>query len=123
MSLAEALRRPEISYRDVAGDEGLAPELGERVEIALKYEGYIRRQGLAAERLARGDCVRIPPGFAFQACKGLSREASEKLAAIRPATLGQAGRIPGVTPADVAVLSVHLRRGKSEADLVPGARG
>ncbi|MBV8597039.1 MAG: tRNA uridine-5-carboxymethylaminomethyl(34) synthesis enzyme MnmG [Candidatus Eremiobacteraeota bacterium] len=117
VSLAEALRRPELSYADIAGDEGLPSELGERVEIALKYEGYIRRQGVAAERLAKGDHVAIPSSFPFGACKGLSREASEKLSAMRPATLGQAGRIPGVTPADVAVLSVHLRRRQSEADL------
>jgi tRNA uridine 5-carboxymethylaminomethyl modification enzyme len=109
-SLAEALKRPDVRYRDVCGNAEIAPELGERVETELKYEGYIRREAIAAERLGKADSVKIPVGFAFDRCPGLSREAREKLAARRPPTLGQAGRIPGVTPADMAVLSVYLRR-------------
>lgn len=120
-SLAEALRRPEISYNDIAGAGGLPSELGERVEIALKYEGYIRRQAVAAERLSKIDHVRIPPGFVFESCSGLSREARDKLVAMQPASLGQASRIPGVTPADIAILSVHLRRREKEQEAVlPG---
>ena len=119
--LADALRRPDISYEDVACGRELSPELGERVEIALKYEGYIRRQTVAAERLSRADNVRIPQGFAFATCTGLSREAREKLCVVQPSTLGQAGRIPGVTPADVAVLSVHLKRREQEQKVVSAA--
>jgi len=110
LTAAEALRRHDVCYQDVAGEGALAPELGERVEISLKYEGYIKRQTIAAERLGKADAVRIPAGFAFSDCKGLSREAREKLSARRPATLGQAGRIPGVTPSDVSVLWVLVRR-------------
>jgi tRNA uridine 5-carboxymethylaminomethyl modification enzyme len=116
-SLAEMLRRPDVSYADVAGDDGLTPDLGERVEIALKYEGYIRRQAAAAERLSKADSVRIPNGFLFDSCTGMSREAREKLSSMRPATLGQAGRIPGITPADIAVLSVYLRRREKEQEV------
>ncbi len=108
--LADALRRPDIGYQDMESGTGLPDELGERVEIELKYEGYIRRQAAAAERLGRADAVRIPAGFAYGTCGGLSREAREKLAATLPETLGQAGRIPGITPADLGVLAVHLRR-------------
>ena len=107
-SLAEALRRPEVRYQDVGcPDDG---GIGERVEIETKYEGYIRRQALAAERIAKADSVVIPEPFDFGRCPGLSREAREKLGARRPGTLGLASRIPGITPADVAVLSVYLRK-------------
>ena len=108
--LADALRRPEIGYKDIPPGDGVAADIGERVEVALKYEGYIRRQAIAAERLGKADCVRIPTDFVFGSCNGLSREAKEKLTARTPSTLGQASRIPGITPADLAVLSVHLRR-------------
>ncbi len=109
-SLADALRRPDVGYEAIASDEAIPLELGERVEIALKYEGYIRRQAMAAQKLGKADAIRIPGNFPFAECTGLSREAKEKLSVQRPSTLGQASRIPGITPADVAVLSVHLRR-------------
>jgi tRNA uridine 5-carboxymethylaminomethyl modification enzyme len=108
--LVEALRRPEVSYAEIAGESGVPCELGERVEIDLKYEGYIRRQSAAAERLGKADAVKIPSGFAYGRCNGLSREAREKFSAALPVTLGQASRIPGITPADVAVLAVHIHR-------------
>ncbi len=108
ITLAEALRRPEIGYADIAGD--IEDELGARLEIAIKYEGYIRRQVANVERMSKLDSVAIPDAFAFKHCRALSREAKEKFEAQRPRTLGQAGRIPGVTPADVAVLSVYIHR-------------
>jgi tRNA uridine 5-carboxymethylaminomethyl modification enzyme len=108
--LAEALRRPDVTYRDIAGANAIADELGERLEIDVKYEGYIRRQAMAVERLGKADAVKIPAHFSYLQCSGLSREAREKLTAMQPSTLGQAGRIPGVTPADMAVLSVYLQR-------------
>lgn len=108
MTRSEALRRPDISYADVSS--ALPRELGERVEIQLKYEGYIKRQQSAVEKLAKLDAVRIPPRFSFAECRALSREGREKLSQVRPTSLGQAGRIPGVTPADVAVLAVYIHR-------------
>jgi tRNA uridine 5-carboxymethylaminomethyl modification enzyme len=108
--LAEALRRPDVTYGDICGENGIGDELGERVEIDVKYEGYIRRQAQAVERLGKSEAVKIPVDFPYQACSGLSREAREKLTARRPTTLGLATRIPGVTAADVAILSVYLHR-------------
>jgi tRNA uridine 5-carboxymethylaminomethyl modification enzyme len=109
-TLAALLRRQDATYDRIAGDEALAAELGDRVTTAIRYEGYIKRQALALERIAKSEHMQIPADFAYAACRGLSREAREKLSAQRPRTLGQAGRIPGVTSADVAVLSVFLHR-------------
>ncbi|HME81969.1 MAG TPA: tRNA uridine-5-carboxymethylaminomethyl(34) synthesis enzyme MnmG [Candidatus Eremiobacteraceae bacterium] len=110
VTLAQLLRRQGTDYSAIAGERAIEPELGERVVIDLRYEGYIRRQALAVDRLAKAEHALIPADFDYGSCRGLSREAREKLAARQPQTLGQAGRIPGVTPADVAVLSVFLHR-------------
>jgi len=120
-TLAQLLRRQGTDYPAVAGAGRLEPELGERVVIQLRYEGYIKRQALQVERLAKAEHAPIPDDFDFAACRGLSREAREKLQARRPRTLGQAGRIPGVTPADVAVLSVFLYRRTGLETLAAGA--
>jgi tRNA uridine 5-carboxymethylaminomethyl modification enzyme len=117
--VAEALRRPDVRYQDVAGPFGISKELGERVETEIKYEGYIRRQAVAVERMGKADSVNIPVDFPYSNCLGLSREGREKLSARRPQTLGQAGRIPGVTPADIAVLSVYLHRELAEPAAAP----
>ena len=109
-TIADALRRPHVAYGDAVTSGGIDSVLGERVVIELRYEGYIQRQAVAVERLAKSEHVRIPADFDYAVCPGLSREAREKLAALSPETLGQAGRIPGVTPADVSVLSVMLHR-------------
>jgi tRNA uridine 5-carboxymethylaminomethyl modification enzyme len=109
-TIADALRHQDVRYSDVCGADGLPAELGERVTTEIRYESYIKRQHAAVERLAKSENVRVPAGFDFGGCSGLSREAKEKLSAIRPQTLGQAGRIPGVTPADVGVLAVYLHR-------------
>jgi tRNA uridine 5-carboxymethylaminomethyl modification enzyme len=108
--LADVLRRPDVGYADIACDVGFPADLGERVATRLKYEAYIRRQAAAIERLGKADLVRIPPGFDFALCPGLSREAREKLGMRRPPTIGHASRMQGVTPADVAILSVYVRR-------------
>jgi len=113
--LVEILRRPEVSYADVAANDAFPDELGDRVAICVKYEGYIARQAAAIERLARADDVKIPDGFDFQSCHGLSREAREKLSLRRPATLGQASRMQGITPSDIAVLFVYARREQAGA--------
>ena len=87
------------------------------LEIELKYEGYISRQQIAIDRLKRQDDKRIPAGMDFLAIRGLRVEARQKLTAIRPATLGQASRISGVTPADLALLAVWIERPQSSAPL------
>lgn len=112
---ADALRRPDVRYAQVAGDAGIANDLGERIGIELRYEGYIKRQVQAVERLAKAERVKIPAHFDYAGCRGLSREAAEKLGRLRPETIGQAGRIPGVTPADVGVLLVYLHRENAAA--------
>ena len=111
-SLADALRRPGIAFADVAGrfSPPLAPSVGERVAIEIKCAGYARRQHIAIERAARDENTVIPQDFAFSGVAALSREGREKLSRHRPASLGAAARIPGVTPADVAVLSLFLQR-------------
>ena len=112
------LRRPEMTF---AALEALDPALAERrtpdgvreqVEIEVKYEGYIARQSLEAERLRRTEARAIPEGLDYAAIRELSSEARDKLARLRPATLGQASRIAGVSPADLALLMVHIERAK-----------
>ncbi len=110
--LADLVRHP-------AGGYGLISQLdmaqlddndGEAVEVRLKYEGYLARQTKLLERVRSLEETRIDSGFWEQSLSGLSREAREKLAAVRPATIGQASRVAGVSPADVSVLLVHWRR-------------
>ncbi len=116
VSLLTLLRRPENHFGDVeAADTDLAvrhlPDaVREQVEIEAKYEGYIKRQKADIERFRRMEARRIPDEFDFEAMRELRGEAREKLATARPASLGQAARIAGVSPADVAVLMVHLER-------------
>ncbi len=117
--IADALRRPEVQYADVCGDSTAGDEIGERVTTQLKYEGYIRRQAAAVERLAKADGIRIPEAFNFGCCPGLSREAREKLSIQRPPSLGHASRIQGVTPADIAILAVYIRK---DAEAKPAGR-
>lgn len=89
---------------------GHGHELWEALEVDLKYAGYISRQNIAIDRLKRQDDKRIPSGLDFLSIRGLRVEAQHKLAAIQPETLGQAARISGVTPADLALLSVWMER-------------
>ena len=108
----ELLRRPEISYPLVAGIIGwgdeITPMLAERLETEIKYAGYIARQDRMIREVARHEKTLIPEDFEYAALTGLTLEAREKLARIRPRNLGQAGRIPGVSPSDVAQLSIAL---------------
>ena len=92
------------------GASGLSPQLAERVEIRVKYQGYIDRQRSEARRFAHQEALAIPPDLDYHGVVGLSVEVREKLSAARPLSLGQAARIPGVTPAALSVLLVHLRR-------------
>lgn len=114
LSLAELLRRPEISYQCLLPLDQERPELEEdlieRVEIELKYQGYIRRQREEAEKLRQMEDIRLPRDLDYGSVHGLTTEARQKLTAIRPQSLAQAGRISGVSPADVAMLLVHLKK-------------
>lgn len=113
VSLADLLRMPHISYADIAqyDREGAAnPEALGRAEIIIRYAGYIEKQNREIERFRRMEGEVIPSRFEYQALKGLKTEAREKLSHFRPVSLGQAGRIEGVTSGDVAVLAVALRR-------------
>ena len=111
---AELLRRPGVTYALVAQvigwGEGVTPMMAQRIETEIKYAGYIARQQRAIREVQRRETVAIPEGFDYSALQELTLEAREKLARIRPRNLGQAGRIPGVSPADEAVLSLALRQ-------------
>jgi tRNA uridine 5-carboxymethylaminomethyl modification enzyme len=110
-SLADALRRPALGFADVAKFvPDIDAQTGERVAIEIKYAGYVRRQQLAIEKAAKSENVPIPPEFAYAGITALSREAREKLSAQQPRTLGAASRIPGVTPSDIAILSLYVQR-------------
>jgi len=116
VSFEELLRRPEISIDAlVLLGEGLAdlePAVLEQLEIATKYEGYIQRQREQVSRFREMEEVRIPATTDFSQVEGISNEVREKLIEIKPGTLGQAGRIQGVTPAALAVLNIHLRKNR-----------
>ncbi|MBV8355833.1 MAG: tRNA uridine-5-carboxymethylaminomethyl(34) synthesis enzyme MnmG [Candidatus Eremiobacteraeota bacterium] len=111
-SLADALRRPEIEAVDLADafPAQATPGIRERATIEIKLAGYVRRQQLAVERAERAEGEPIPADFPFGELRALSREAREKLERHRPLTVGAAARIPGLRPADVAVLSVFVHR-------------
>lgn len=111
---AQALKRPEIkietfleSAPDLLRDQ-LSWEESKAVETSIKYEGYLKQQTNEIEKMRKAESRRIPPEFEYHAIPGLSREMIEKLSRIRPATIGQASRIPGVTPAALSILHIHL---------------
>jgi tRNA uridine 5-carboxymethylaminomethyl modification enzyme len=111
-TIADALRRPRLQLADVASsfDPPLDSEIGERVAIEIKTEGYVRRQELEIEKAERAERIAIPQDFDYASIAALSREAREKLSQQRPRTLGVAGRIPGVTPSDVAIVGLFVHR-------------
>jgi tRNA uridine 5-carboxymethylaminomethyl modification enzyme len=92
-------------------------ELWPLIETDFKYEGHLGRQRQQIERVGRQESRRIPDGLDFTAIRGLKKEAQIRFTEIRPATLGQAGRIPGITPADIAMLVVWLEKLEREARL------
>ena len=110
--LIDLLRRPQVGYDDLIpfdpAPPGLPPAVREQVEITVKYEGYIRRQEKQVEEFEKLERRRLPPDMDYSHIQGLRLEAREKLAALRPENLGQAGRISGVSPADIAALMVYL---------------
>jgi tRNA uridine 5-carboxymethylaminomethyl modification enzyme len=118
LSAGRALKQPEVRLEMLHDTKqiGLVIEPSSRdidlasVETDFKYEGYVQRQRLSIERQRRQEGREIPSDFVFAGIPGLSREMIERLSAVRPETLGQASRVPGVTPAAIAVLSAYLDR-------------
>ena len=115
VSLLALLRRPEVHYRDLAQFDpdfpDLPEEVAEQVEIRVKYEGYIQRQLQEVADFQKMEDHALPPALDYSAIQGLRLEAREKLQAVRPLNLGQASRISGVSPADIAALMIYLERG------------
>ena len=115
-SLAELIRRPQIGYRDTAAFDPKRPALPKAVwqqaEIRLKYDGYIKRQLRQIEEFSRLEDRKLPADIDYAAITGLRLEAREKLEKIRPENFGQAGRISGVSPADISVLMVYMENRK-----------
>ena len=114
--LADLLRRPNVSYADIAPFDPQRPELPlavtEEVEIQIKYAGYLTRQLRQVEEFRKEESRRLPEDICYEEIQGLRLEAREKLSAIRPMSIGQASRISGVSPADVAVLLIWLEQNK-----------
>ncbi|HVU27620.1 MAG TPA: tRNA uridine-5-carboxymethylaminomethyl(34) synthesis enzyme MnmG [Verrucomicrobiae bacterium] len=110
-TLAKILSNPEISYKNLPNnDPSLSDEIIQQVEIAIKYAGYIERQEVEVEKFSKFENKKIPCEFDFSIVPSLRLEARQKLSKIRPATIGQAARISGVSPADVSILMVYLKR-------------
>ena len=112
--LADLLRRPQVSYEDIAPFDPERPELPasvtEEVEIQVKYAGYLQRQLKQVEEFKREENRRLPEDLDYEHVAGLRLEARQKLSEIRPVSIGQAGRISGVSPADIAVLLIYLEQ-------------
>ena len=114
LTLAELGRRPDLPLRNLSP---FLPELAQadkdilwEAETIIKYSGYLDRQAEMARRASHQEGIRLPAHLDYAGLPGLSREVQEKLNLIRPATLGQAGRIPGVTPAALACVEIHLKK-------------
>ena len=119
-SLYDMLRRPEVSYDSltslaIAGDKVADPVVAEQVEIQTKYSGYIKRQMEEIEKHKRYENKAIPDDFEYLSLKSLSSEVREKLQQAKPQTIGQAGRVPGVTPAAISLLLVFLKSHKAKS--------
>jgi tRNA uridine 5-carboxymethylaminomethyl modification enzyme len=114
-TLAQLLRRPEITYKSLPKrNETLSEEISQQVEIAVKYAGYIGRQQKEIDKAKNFEGKQIPVTFDYALVPSLRHEARQKLAKIRPATLGQASRISGVSPADISILMVWLKRSSGQ---------
>jgi len=123
-TLTELLRRPGVTYEAIMGlgnglwspgtlddDIGLAAQISDQVEISVKYQGYIERQALEIARQEHNESFPLPEALDYSNVLGLSKEVQQKLNLHKPATLGQAGRISGITPAALSLLLVHLKKG------------
>ncbi|MFK3936731.1 tRNA uridine-5-carboxymethylaminomethyl(34) synthesis enzyme MnmG [Alkalihalobacillus sp. NPDC078783] len=117
MHAAGLLRRPELTYQHIASiipaaDTVIADDVAEQVEIQVKYEGYIGKQLQQVERSKKMENKKLPEDLDYMAINGLATEAKQKLAEVRPISLGQASRVSGVNPADISILLVYLEQGK-----------
>ena len=111
-SLAQLLKRPEINYRQLPGQRTeLSDSVVEQVETVLKYEGYIQRQEVEVNKFRKLENKRIPEATDYRTITGIRNEAREKFLKIKPETIGQASRISGISPADISLLMVYLKRG------------
>ncbi len=113
--LMDLLRRPNVSYDQLMTVPELGPgvadaSVAQQVEIQAKYSGYINRQQVEIERLSHHDNTRLPSDLDYTVVTGLSIEVSQKLTAVRPASIGQAARVPGITPAAISLLIVYLKK-------------
>ena len=116
-SLAELLRRPQLSYKDLKGLLPTQPsnkEVAVQVETSIKYEGYIERQKKEVAKMREKENIAIPIDFDYDKVQGLSNEVRERLTEVRPINLGMASRIPGITPAAISILLVYLHRANME---------
>jgi tRNA uridine 5-carboxymethylaminomethyl modification enzyme len=118
VSALDLLRRPELDYAALAALPALGPAVddagvAEQVEIGVKYSGYLERQNDEIARQRRNETTAIPAAFDYARVHGLSAEARQKLERVRPETVGQAQRIPGMTPAAISLLLVHLARARA----------
>jgi tRNA uridine 5-carboxymethylaminomethyl modification enzyme len=112
--LAKILSRPEIGYKDLPSrNDTLSVEIIQQVEVAVKYAGYIDRQELEVKKFKKLEDKTIPEAFDFSIVPSLRLEARQKFAKIRPTSIGQAARISGVSPADISILMVWLKRGSA----------
>jgi tRNA uridine 5-carboxymethylaminomethyl modification enzyme len=124
-SLIELIRRPEIRIADLIREgivetEPLRREDVVSIETNIKYEGYLRQQEREVEKLRKAESKRLPADMNYEGMAGLSREIVEKLTRIRPQSIAQASRIPGITPAAISILLFHLemRRNPAEAESI-----
>jgi tRNA uridine 5-carboxymethylaminomethyl modification enzyme len=125
IALEKLLKRPELAYSDleaICGTESaLAEKIKEQVEIECKYEGYLRRQEAEVNRFKQMEEMRIASDFPYDQVPGLSNEVRQKLGAVKPVSIGQASRIPGMTPAAISILLVFLKRFKELSSKVESA--
>jgi len=116
-ALSQILKRPELGYENIEALDGnhkrLSESITSQVEIEIKYEGYIQRQLREIEKFKHLEKIKIPPEFNYTSIHGLSNELTEKLSTIKPVSLGQASRIPGITPAAISILMIYLKKGGS----------
>jgi len=122
-NLASLLARPEISYSQIAFLDSSRPELPleviEQVEIQIKYAGYIQRQEIQVKKFKKLENFKIPPNIDYSKLHGISHEGKERFSEIQPTSLGQAKRIPGITPADITALMIHLEKIRRQKNKIP----
>ena len=113
VSLYDLLRRPEIKVNDLVRflDNDYSDEVLEQVSISAKYEGYINKSLMEAEKLKKLEDKKIPDNIDYDAMHNLASEAKQKLKEVKPNTIGQAMRISGVNPADISILTMYMKRG------------